>query len=461
MQPLQDQVQALRVLVQSQHRELEALQSLAQAQPLQGLTTDQPWGMGLEGLVLGAAALLLGALSGAVLGRQRPHPAVAPGSAAQVPADFSDSMLYLADEPDRTGAPAAVSAQLHDPHHDAQGATLAHEEGDDALDYDRMALHQQGLSVTAGAGQVDSERVPLDMPAPARAQAPHSAFGAPPSRSEFDRQAAAEEVERVRRSLAQRRADRAKAQTPSPSPASGAAQAVPVAAAPKVAPPEAPMAWDPAPEPAPRVDLDLSEPPWPDAALPALDEIPAASIAWEDLVPGFPEPTSARPAPADAPGQDALAPEIDIDHLEHAGLSEGASLLAGFTDSELAPYADPPAPTPAAAPAPTPAVAPVALDESLLEWVLPEAPVATVEGAVAPAPHAEVPPALPSAEVQLQLAIEFRDLGLWEEARARVLEILEQPDTGVHAQARAMLDELAQTGPAPLGVEPEIKDPWG
>jgi FimV-like protein len=58
-------------------------------------------------------------------------------------------------------------------------------------------------------------------------------------------------------------------------------------------------------------------------------------------------------------------------------------------------------------------------------------------------------PTLPSAHVQLALAQEFRDLGLWDEARARLQEVLEQPDAGQHAQAQALLKELQQLAPAP------------
>ncbi len=450
LQQMQEQVQAMRTLVQSQQSELQALQALAQEQPLQGFTTDSPWGMALEGVLLGLVALGLGLAS---MWGARPVRA----GVARVPLftpsrrtkpEFSDSMLYLADQEVGQSDPVAVAAQLHDPRDDARGATLAHDEGDAELDYYRMALSQQGLSVTAGAGKVDSDRVPLDMPhipgTESASQRALNVFGPSPEPAEFDQRAAAEEVERVRRYLAQRRADRAQAQAAT----TGAVMRTPAASVP--VPTSATTEVD--------IAFDL-EPPAP---------VPPAGVQWEDLVassnPGSDVALNVEPEATDPP----LA-EAGLDALEHADFSAGASVLAAFSDSELAPYAT----------APAVEVAPVAespqaegmpeVQAGMLEWDMATlspgieasaAPASQEVGMADKEPDHFLPIDLPSAHIQLELAVQFRDLGLWGEARERVLEVLEQPDTGLHQQARDLLAELAQTAPAPL-QKTDLQDPWG
>ena len=438
LQQMQAQVDALRSLVQSQQQQIHALQALEQEQPLVGFTTDSSWGMALEGLVLGAAALALGATFWWGLRVYRGE--AAPSHDTGAMPEFSDSMLYLADHEEARVAPVAVSAQLHDPQQDAHGATLAHDEDDAELDYYRMALHQQGLSVTAGAGQVDSARMPLSPP-PVEDQdaSPLNVFSPSLSAAEFDQRAATEEVERVRRSLAQRRADRAKAQNVAP-------LAVARASMPEV------------------LDIDLDQPLESSApvALPT-DGVPSASVAWDDLVPashverymGDLQAPVAASATTPAP---ELA-EHGLDLLEHAPLSEGASLLAAFADSNPAYPADTPS-----APQDLPLTPMAAVEDApMLEWNLPSKSTSVED---IPVPEAntvpveqDTEPMLPRADVQMQLAIEFRGLGLWEESRARLLEILEQPDSGLHAQAHAMLEELATAVPEPV-PSIDIKDLW-
>lgn len=362
---LEQNVQAMRAVVQAQQTQLQGLQALQQSQPLVGLTTDQPWGLALEGLSLGLVALVVGA--GAVLVvRRNARKAPPAGFTAPMPTsgqsampEFSDSMLYLADQdeepapPAPAAPPASVVAPLHDPQHGAAAAPLAHEDGDPALEYHRMALRAQGVSVAAGAGYIDSDRIPLEEP-PVSEKDTHPIFSPSLSSAEFDQRAAAEEVERVRRYLAQRRADRAQSSAvwePGASPD--------LPRAPAAAPPA-----DSANAPLQHVDIHLD-----------MDTLP--------------------------PGEDEA--------LEHTPLSDGASLL-------------------------------VALSEDACEPVVVGAPDRAQQEIDAPA--------LPSAHVQLALAQEFRDLGLWDEARARLQEVLEQPDAGQHAQARALLEELQRLAPS-------------
>lgn len=366
---LEQNIQAMRAVVQAQHTQLQSLQALKQSQPLVGLTTDQPWGMALEGLTMGLVALVCG--GGALLAlrtlplRRRAHPVVPAAPGPEEPPAFSDSMLYLADQDDAQEVLPPVATYQHDPQHDAKASTLAHEEGDPALEYHRMALTAQGLSVTAGAGRIDSDRIPLESPPPAEKEA-HSIFSPSLSRAEFDQRAAEEEVERVRRYLAQRRADRMHAAAPvqefSP---------VDVAA---------------------RQQADVGGP----------------SLALLDV-----------PLDLDS------APPGGWDSLELTPLSEGASLLA-------------------------------ALSEEVRE----SAPTsASVHGEGA----GEDMPALPSADVQLALAQEFHDLGLWDEARARLQEVLDLPDDGQHAQAKALLKEwtpMAATSPPDMLLEASPSH-WG
>ena len=445
LQQMQEQVQAMRNLVQSQQIEIQALQALAQEQPLQGFTTDSPWGMAIEGALLGLVALGLGLAS---MWGYRPVRAGAVRAPLFTPLrrtkpEFADSMLYLADQEVGQSDSVAVAAQLHDPQEDARAATLAHDEGDAELDYYRMALSQQGLSVTAGAGKVDSDRVPLDMQhTSATASSSHrsiNVFGPSPNPAEFDQRAAAEEVERVRRYLAQRRADRAQAQ-----------------AAPSVAVLHAPASGVPTPATA-AVEVDIAfdlEPPAP---------VSEAGVQWEDLVASSnPQAPMQLVAPASVP--ELPLAETGLDALEHADFSEGASVLAAFSDSELEPYATAPE-APAAAGLPT-AAAKTDTQAGLLEWdmaTLSPAIEVTPESAtpVCDAAEDHVPPFdLPSDHIQMELAIQFRDLGLWSEARERVLEVLEQPDTGLHPQARDLLAELAKMAPAPLEKK-GLQDPWG
>lgn len=466
MAQLEQNIQALRTVVQAQQTQLKTLQELRQSQPLLGLTTDQPWGMALEGLSVGVMAMALGA--GALLalravplpGRPR-HAASTSGS--DTSAEFSDSMLYLAAQDDAQESLPPVTTHLHDPQQDAKASTLAHEDGDPALEYHRMALTAQGLSVTAGAGHVDSDRVPLDVPPPlqtppATEKDRYNIFSPSLSRAEFDQRAAAEEVERVRRYLAQRRADRAR-NTLGLAPTSPASPVV-----------EEPVAASlPAPQQggAAQVDihLEVDTPAVPTPQTAPLPE-PAMDVQWNDLLPSAPNQAA-------EPAQPVLTVEApagpDLGTLEHVALSDGASLLAALSEVEL------PASTDEALP-PTGSVdagavfaevvkpvSPPGQDGALLEWDL--LPLGNAAATVAPTPANAVPfasdePLLAAGHVQLALAQEFRDLGLWDEARARVLEILEQPDTGQHAQAKALLEELAQTAPVPLAKQARSDDPW-
>lgn len=394
-------VQAMRLLVQNQQSQLQSLQALKQAKPLVGITTDSSWGMALEGLVLGLVALALGAFflwgarapfSGRTASRR------ASGVRPAPPAEFSDSMLYLADNDGAQDSMPAVTTHLHDPLQDAKASTLAHEDGDPELEYHRMALMAQGLSVTAGAGHVDSDRVPLEsVPSPvAEERGGQSLFSPVLSQAEFDQRAATEEVERVRRYLAQRRADRAKTALPF--------ETVVAPAPEQAAPPEEPVA-----NLAPMVDIPLE-------------------VALLPVAPAVTVPV----APPDA--------------LEHMDLSAGASLLVAL-DGVV-----PGAAQNAATQVPVPEDvllerAPQALTDSVARQE-------TVSGDAADAAP------MPTGHIQLALAQEFRDLGLWEESRARLLEILEQPDAGQHAQARVLLEALALTAPASLDLQQDKKDPW-
>ncbi|MDT8990738.1 hypothetical protein RQP54_07645 [Curvibacter sp. APW13] len=418
------QVQALRSVVQSQKAQLQILQAQQQAQPLVGWTTDAPWGLALEGLVLGMVALGLGAASmwgfRPAPGR-RPAVVSPPPAAISAPPAFSDSLLYLADQEDEPDAPVAVPASLHDPRYDHRGRVFAQDEDDVELDYYRMALTRQGLSVTAGAGRVDSDRVPLDggedRHEHAHGESVPSAFASPPSGFEFDQRAAAEEVERVRRYLAQRRADRAKAHE------QGLASS-PVAAA-QEPPPARPISEE---------------------GGTGHQEAAQGAMTWEALLPKE-EQLAAPQQPVMVPPEPSSAEGVP----DHTDLAEGASLLAALSEEDTGVAGITPA---TEADTADPAM-------NLLEWETPVAaqtePAQAVSDDMAP-DGLEL--GLPNAAVQLQLAQEFRDLGLWDEARERVLEILAQPDDGHHAQAQALLDELAQTAPARLEVEPEFRDPW-
>lgn len=421
---LETQVQALRASVQAQQQELETLQLQAQSQPLLGWTSDSSWGMALEGLLMGVAALGLGALSmwGARTGPGRVA-ARGSGMAASKPASpgFSDSMLYLADQDDEQAQPQAVSARLHDPRYDAQARAWVHDEDDPELDYYRMALTQQGLSVTVGAGQVDSDRMPLDagreQPADSTSSAtvPASVFAPalnPANAPDFDERAAAEEVERVRRYLAQRRADRESTKANS---LRGESMQD-----------SSDVLTEANPNPVGEVS---------DAPFPSMSPSPASA---QDVAPKV----------LATEGDDAAR---GLDALQHIDLSDGASLLVGLRDESSASETGS-----ASALQPSPAETPTELP-----------PGAMQDGQLDAAPEgdetlaaADGMGALPATEIQWQLALEFRELGLWDEAYDRALEVLESPEAAWQEKARALLEELVQTRPAPLGARVEPEDPW-
>jgi hypothetical protein len=473
---LQSDVEALRTLVQAQQAQLRSLNEQLQAQPLTGLTTDSPAGMALEGLLLGLVALGLGFASfwGSRAPLQRTPPKVFRTGADQ-DEGFSDSLLYLADQDDLQSPDAApvVTTHLHDPLRDAKASTLAHEEGDAALQTHRLASTAQGLSVTAGAGHVDSDRVPLDVPATPTAASPTlGVFGTAPT-SEFDQRAAAEEVERVRRYLAQRRAarDRAMGLTSDAGTDNEVQSSVEAAVNPASAVESVDIALDFSDSPAPKTPptalvesqvLEESEASLDDESTqvlhvdtPLLPSLDLTTVTWNALLPAGEE--AAGPLPqlvGDAP--------LPVDPEEEAidiALSEGASLLASFSDSELAPYAD-------IGSAVTHQVdgkldkylsgATAELLGEVREQAEPQPPLAAdvndTPEHLSEAGHA-VPENVSPGVIHLELAREFRDLGLWEEARERALEALSVEDSAVQEQARTLLDELALTAAAPLNPD--------
>lgn len=446
-------MQALRAVVQAQQAQLKTLQELQQSQPLIGFTTDQPWGLVLEGLLMGLAALAVGVggmVAWRALSRAKQAPVAAAAPQTATPPEFSDSMLYLADQEGAHEA-APVATPLHTPKKDTEAQTGVQGDMTSTLPTPRMAwsLMEDESPENNGLAAQDAAAANAKQGGASKpAQSPNG----------FDERAAAEDVERVRRHLAQRRADRAKRSAAPASETTGQQAASAVSA----------MAAEPIVEQSTGAEVDiyleLDMLPELDLGANAASPDPEITIRWEDLLPSMssPEPAPASAQPAAVP---TLPPMDPFDSMEHVALSEGASLLASLSEAvpETPPQAQPQMAF-VAAPGAFPdeeatATAALNLDDSMLEWEL--VPLDSKAGAEPTAVTdaalpAEAEPTLDSAHVQLELAQEFRDLGLWEEAKARVLEILEQPDAGLHAQARAMLEELAQTAPGPLDQLPDI-----
>ncbi|MGQ0711532.1 MAG: hypothetical protein ACT4NV_17500 [Rhodoferax sp.] len=473
-QQLDAQLQALREQSRAQEAQLQALQTQSEQTPLQGWTTDSPLGLALEGLLIGAVAVAAGAACGWALAAARRRGSDAQPAAARArprsrqrhgaQQDFADSMLYLADQDPAPGTPQTV--ELHTPaaqrpHRPAPAPSApptAH--GEEAETLPRRP-EQRGAPVAADALL--------------EAVATRSIFGAPVEPSEFDIQAAAGEVERVRNYLAKRRAARAMGMAPHvgdpyadladqaqadphapghedtvrmPRPQPGAVQAAqPVAdvdieldfcaalqATPEVnAAPEmsavsalhaaAPASVaEPAPPPVPAA-ASAAAAAGADAARPPKPAAPTGSVPVPVQAAPATAATAAGPGPQEAPAHEEPLLELD--------LSQGASLLADLV-------------------APAPVAPDLDLDALTSGLTLQPAPGAASEppAPVAPPPEDEAMPELTMGRcVQLELAQEFLELGLVQEARERALEVLQQPQTEFHEAARQLLRQLPLDAP--------------
>lgn len=175
-----------------------------------GFMSDTPWVLGAEGAVLGVGALILGGAIGGWYSWRRRRPLAKPASVAP---DFADSRMYLGEQ--EPVAPPVAS------HAEADGTVAT----PPARVLQRHAAMEMDFAPSAPVAESDSvlnlfwaeaestspgpEEAEEDLLEPTRS--PEASPFAPASPSlEFDREAAANEVERVRKSLAEKRDARAR-----------------------------------------------------------------------------------------------------------------------------------------------------------------------------------------------------------------------------------------------------------
>lgn len=434
-QQLAERVQAMQALAQQQQQALQALQAQVDDAPLLGLRTDAPWGLAAEGLVLGAAALLLGAGAGwalAVPKLWRSKSASRRRAPVAVAQDFSDSMMFLSDQDNGWAAPGTV-VQLHKPEPMvAPRADASLAAPSDALPGEVPPAATAPKGVVEEKAGAERETLPSG----------RSIFGTPADPMAFDHHAAASEVERVRNYLSRRRAARAMGLAPH------VEQVEPLPEKKDPVPPMGHLGAEDtvrlvraSEEPATRsmvrsvdleLDLEVDAPP-PSAPPVQVPSVEIQAPSWDSLV-AQAEPTTATPAIAPLgiaveQGQPADVAQVAEPLLE-LDLNLGSSMLAALDVTEQVTAQ------------PSAGMDVEALSAGLA-LVLDIAHVEEPAKTAVPVVDAELDNGPTQGRcVQLELAEEFLDLGLIAEARERVMEVLQAPQTAFHAQARELLARI-------------------
>jgi len=418
---LESQIKALHQQALGTQTTLQQLQAQNVKDFPFGIASDASWVLGAEGLVLGLGALVLGGVLGWYAWR-RPV-----AKSAMVEADFADSRIYLKEEGQEpqpgvfktpevqvaASAPAhAFTRNFPEEADFAQSAPIAESESVLNLFWD-------------DAPPAQSETVE-DMLEPMRSADP-SPFAPPSPSLEFDPEVAASEVERVRKSLADKRDARARQRMyddwprdslhPAPAHADIPEHDIEPAGAethlegPDVAPSfavlDAQQALPPSDEVDLALDLDLDldlgadsedEPePVPDLMAQAMKDLGNHSLEPPvDVVPHSDAPEPELPMDSPAAAQEVWhedEPMVEFEFMPRAETQDTVPNLA------------------------------------LLEPI--QAMDTEADGHVAPNPT-----------VQLELAHEFLALDLLQGARELALEVLECGDSAQQSQAQALIDRL-------------------
>lgn len=323
LDPLQAQISALRQQALVTQNSIQQLQ----AQDTGSTLWDTPWGMGAQGLVFGLGAILLGwLLVRLVLGRA---PAVVVPVAPKAQ-DFVESRYYLTDRAPLPDPVVVATAQAGPVAGVAPVPPVFAE-----ADFVQSAPMADSESVFNMFWESDApSTTPITEPLVDEARAELMAFAPQMASPEFDPQAAANEVERVRRSLAEKREARTRQRLLGDILHYGyEPEEVEVSLPPADVPPVFPVRV--AGEQVPDLDLDLDwsgesqDPPQVALQEPPLPEEPAVAPVLETpgheavdvyLDPPEPEPETMVP---DSAVQLALAQEFVA-----LGLLEGARELA-------------------------------------------------------------------------------------------------------------------------------------
>ncbi len=454
---LDAQIKALHAQALSTQAAIDQLQVQDSHSFYSGFTSSVPWILGAEGLALGMGALILGGVIGWLAWRRHPVALQAPE-----PADFADSRMYLRErrqEERRQDSPPVAAQAPSVKTVVAMPERVFPQPESMEMDFGHSAPMAESDSVL-GLFWAEPETAPPvaepegDLLEPLFS-ADASPFAPPSPTLEFDREAAANEVERVRKSLAEKRDARARerhyddlpriALHHAPMNAGGFMQDDREEAAEAQTPPDSPPV---------ELALDLSPEqhaqPSADGALPsdevdlALDlDLDVQDLSCETVAP----PTNFLPL-ADAPTPDLAAenaPDGPGDPHE-----EAPEAVQEYEDVEV---------EVAQEDEPTPPVDPIAVVadevESMVDFEFvamaeaqdtePKLPPPQSQPDVCPdletqkALEAEV---APDPAVQFELAQEFQALGLLDGARELAMEVLGCSDATLRSQAQVLIDQL-------------------
>lgn len=421
---LESQLKALHQQALSTQTTLQQLKTQdVNSFPL-NLLSDASWVLGAEGFVLGLGALVLGGVLGWYSWR-RPV-----AESAMVEADFADSRIYL-NEKD----PAPQPDVFKTPEVQGTASTPAHaftRNFPEEVDFAQSAPMAESESVLnlfwADAPPSPPEPVE-DMLEPMRSADP-SPFAPPAPSLEFDPEVAASEVERVRKSLADKRDARARQRMnddwtrdsmhlslasadmseqgaePARAELLEAQEAVPLGA-------EVDLALD--------LDLDLDLDFGADSEVEPEPVSDLIAQAMKDL-----GNHSLEPPEEVLPHSDAPVPELTMDSPADGSepAQEDPRNDAPMVEFEFVPQAETQDTVPNLA-----QVEPVQAVDVDVDMVVDVD--ADVEAHVGPDPA-----------VQLELAQEFLALDLLQGARELALEVLQGGDANLQSQAQALIDQL-------------------
>lgn len=422
---LESQIKALRQQALGTQNTLQQMKGRDAHQLPFDLVSDAPWVLGVEGLVVGLGALVMGGVLGWYAWR-RPVT-----RSPSVEGDFADSQQYL-DEDDREPqlgifktpeVPAVASAPVHE-------FTRNFPEVVDFVHSAPMAESESVLNLFW-----DEEKPPLPESEPEPAQdllnpvpsADASPFAPPSPSLEFDPEVAASEVERVRKSLADKRDARARQRMYDEWPRDSLQPAL--------------ASEMPEQEEAPAGDAVPVDGP-------ADGPVFTALVEQEEVLPG---------AAVDL----ALDLDLDLDlGTDSQGAPESEPDLMVQAMKDLGQHSAEPADVPPPSDAPVQELALESASDTHEDWHNDESmvefeftPLAETPDTV-PNPDLVEPiqameadvdvdaPVGPDPAVQLELAQEFLALGLLQGARELALEVLEGSDADLQSQAQALIDQL-------------------
>jgi len=402
---LQTQLHALHQRNISTQKAIEQLTLEDAGSGYHGFLSDDPWMMGSEVFVLGLGALLVGWLLGLLTSRRSVLVAPAPAPAsAPAPSRFADRQMIFRDT-EIIATPAVVDKQrepLADPV--AEQPIVQLPSVFNQMDFDQSALMLDSASVLGlfeDLAPVPSSQTaaPSLLHAGVDSRAPAAAHG-------FDSAAAANEVERVRKSLAQKRDERSR-QREFEASARSALQ---------------PMGWS---------SGGLQDVVWDRGAYPEMQgEAFDEPFGGVDLLLDLPDEFAVK--------TNTTASDAGVACVEVPAIVESQALTFELSDEESDnPVAEDQLAAPDVHLLLTPLDTPVAPEPE----PEPEPELEVLSEVIAK--EAQGPDAHADAVVQLELALEFEALRLLDGAREIAQEVLESNDDELRLKAEALMARLA------------------